>query len=170
MARVLSIAIAIVASVLVFAASVLAVAALLFFRSGGDGSSAAAPTGAIPGRTDSATVAPSAGSGGTGPGGGSLGAPSDGRPSPGPGATCEPVAGRGFDVAATGAGPGDQVTVAVDLVDDTGAHHPQLVPAGAADAQGRVTASLPATLNGRPVQACTVTAVQLGDRVVFAGR
>lgn len=170
MARVLSIAIAIVASVLVFAASVLAVAALLFFRSSGDGSSAAVPTGAIPGRADATTVAPASGAGGDGPAGGSLGVPSDVGQSPGPWATCEAVPGRGFDVAASGAGPGDQVTVAVDLVDDTGAHHPQLVPAGAADAQGRVTASLPATLNGSPVQACTVTAVQLGDRVVFAGR
>lgn len=157
-ARVLSIVIAVGASVLLFAASVLAVAALLVFRPGAGGdASAVAPTGAIPDRADQ-------------------GAADDATPSPatdvgpGPGAVCRPVPGRGFDVTAAGAGPGDQVTVAVELVDDAGGRHAQLVPAGAADAEGRVTAALPATLNGREVRSCTVTAVQLGDRVVYAGR
>ncbi len=156
MARVLSIVIAVVASVLVFAASVLAVAALLFFRSSGVGSSAAVPTpGAMltpagPGADGSPAATPAAGSG--------------------PGATCRPLPDQGYDVAVSGAGPGDQVTVAVDLLDDRGGHHPQLVSAGAADAQGRVSALLPATLNGHEIRSCTVTAVQLGDRVVYAGR
>ena len=156
MARVLSIVIAIVASVLVFAASVLAVAALLFLRSSGDGSSAVSPTGAIPDRTASL--------------GGPPGSTADAGLNGGPGAFCRAVSGRGFDVVASGAGPGDQVTVAVDLIDDRGDHHAQLVPAGAADDQGMITASLPATVNGREVVACAVTAVQLGDRVVYAGR
>lgn len=159
MGRVLSIVIAVGASVLLFAASVLAVAALLVFRPGGDGSAAVAPTGAIPGRADDGTA-----------GGGSLSAVTGVGLAPGPGATCSPVPGQGFDVAAAGAGPGDQVTVAVELVDDTGARHAQLVPAGVADAEGRVSARLPATLNGREVRSCTVTAVQLGDRVMYAGR
>jgi len=157
--RVLSIVIAVGASVLVFAASVLAVAALLVFRPGGDGSAAGAPTGAIPGR----------GEGGT-QGGESPSAVSDADLGPGPGAVCRPAPDQGFDVTASGAGPGDQVTVAVELVDDTGVRHPQLVPAGAADAEGRVSAWLPGTLNGREVRSCTVTAVQFGDRVVYAGR
>lgn len=145
--------IAIVASVLVFAASVLAVAALLFFRPGSGGSAAVAPSGI------------------RGPaGGGPPASPADVSLSTGPGAVCRPGPDGGFEVAASGAGPGDQVTVAVDLVDDTGASHAQLVSAGVADAQGRVTASLAATSDGREVRSCTVTAVQLGDRVVYAGR
>lgn len=158
MARVLSMVIAIVASVLVFAASVLAVAALLFFRPGGDGSAAVTPSGAMPG--------PARGPAGDDP----PASAADVSLSTGPGAICRPGSGGGFDVAASGAGPGDQVTVAVDLVDDAGVRHSRLVAAGVADAQGRITASLPATLDGREVRACTVTAVQLGDRVVYAGR
>lgn len=150
--------IAIVASVLVFVASVLAVAALLFFRPGGDGSAAVAPTGAIPGRGDGSA------------GGGPPASTSEVGLSTGPGAICRPGPTGGFDVTASGAGPGDQVTVAVELVDDTGVSHSQLVSAGVADTRGRVTASLPPTLGGREVLACTVTAVQLGDRVVYAGR
>ncbi|MEZ5407337.1 MAG: hypothetical protein R2761_04880 [Acidimicrobiales bacterium] len=160
MARVLSIVIAVGASVLLFVASVLAVAALLVFRPGGGNGSAVAPTGAIPGRAD----------GGPAGDGGARNAVTDVGLGSGPGATCRAVPGRGFDVTAAGAEPGDQVTVAVELVDDAGASHSHLVPSGAADAQGRVTASLPATLNGREVRSCTVTAVQLGDRVVYAGR
>lgn len=152
MARVLSMVIAIVAAVLVFAASVLAVAALLFLRSGDGGPTAVSPA-AIPGQADSTT-----------------GSTVDVDTVPGPGGTCRPVADRGFDVVASGAGAGDPVTVAVDLVDDAGGHHPQLVAAGAADAEGRATASLPPTVNGREIRSCLVTAVQLGDRVVFADR
>ncbi|MDH4074553.1 MAG: hypothetical protein OEW29_01360 [Acidimicrobiia bacterium] len=155
----LSIVIAVAASVLLFVASVLAVAALLVVRPGGGDASNVAPTGALPGRAGDDMA-----------GDGPLSAVTDVGLGSGPGATCRGVPGRGFDVTAAGAGPGDQVTVAVELVDDSGVSHAQLVPAGAADAQGRVTASLPATLNGREVRSCTVTAVQLGDRVVYAGR
>ncbi len=154
MARVLSMVIAIVAAALMFAASVLAVAALLFFRPGGDDSAAGAPIGATPGAA----------------GGGPPASAADVSLSTGPGAVCRPGPDGGFEVAASGAGPGDQVTVAVELVDEAGARHAQLVSAGVADAQGRVAASLPALLDGREMRACTVTAVQLGDRVVYAGR
>lgn len=158
MARVLSMVIAIVASVLVFAASVLAVAALLFFRPGGDGSAAVTPTGALPGLAG--------GPAGSGP----PASAADVSLSTGPGAVCRPGPDGGFELAASGAAPGDQVTVAVELVDDNGARHSQLVSAGVADAQGRATTSLLAALDGREIRACTVTAVQLGDRVVYAGR
>lgn len=158
MARVLSMVIAVVASVLLFAASVLAVAALLFFRPGGESSAAVAPTGAIPARGD-------------GPAGGDPAASaSEVGLDTGPGAVCRPAPGGGYDLTASGASPGDQVTVAVELVDDTGVSRSHLVPAGAADTGGRVSVSLPPTIDGREVTACTVTAVQLGDRVVYAGR
>lgn len=152
MARVLSIIIAIVASVLLFSASVLAVAALLFFDPGG-GKPAGTPT-TVP----------------VGDAANGLGPPPSGAEGSAPGATCQAGGDGGLVVAVAGARPGDEVIVAVELVDDEGRRHAQVVPAGAADDGGRTTAAVPAVLDGREIRGCTVTALQLGDRVVYAGR